>query len=455
MKKVLLSIMCIITVVIFSTSIISARGMGSDTIITSTPISEQTGVKLKHDFIPDNLMIDGQKEITREEFCSIIVNLYEYVTNSTVKTTASISTFSDTSNPYVIKAFELGIVLGVEDRRFLPQDNITIQEKATMLYRTIKKINPNLGTDLRLDFNISDEDQISPWALEAIKYFYNNKILLADSNNRINPLGTLSRDNSHDITDRVYNYVVTNGTKVNAENTSKTNNIGSVNLKETSPESPLNSVVTLQNRGCLVANTNNAYNFSTGDFTLEAWIKPTGAGTIISRKGFQGGPGNGGFLLVLRSNSTLKLATDNGYGFYEIDSAPTSAFDGKWHHIAGVRKNGTLQLYFDGKPLSSNVRSNVGTPLNVNNSHRLLIGSTDQYQEDYINCSGLLDEVRIWNISRSQSAIQEYMSLKPQQNEIGLVGYWNFDKKDGSDLSSVNNTVNPQGSVSYIEEKIS
>jgi hypothetical protein len=210
-------------------------------------------------------------------------------------------------------------------------------------------------------------------------------------------------------------------------------------------------VAYLQKDGFLAAASNNAYNFSTGDFTLEAWIKPTGAGTIIGRKGGSGGRGNGGFLFVLRSDSTFKLATDNGFGFYEVDSANTSVFDGNWHYVAGVRTNGALQLYFDGYLLLASIRNNAATPLDVNNGLRLLIGSVDQYQEPFIHYSGLIGEVRIWNISRSRSDIRGHMGSKLQGNENGLVGYWNFENGNGTDLSIVHNTMNPQGNVTYVE----
>ena len=208
----------------------------------------------------------------------------------------------------------------------------------------------------------------------------------------------------------------------------------------------------IQNNAFLAAPANGAYNFSTGDFTLESWVKPNGPGTIIARKGGPGGPGNGGFLLVLRRDSTFKLATDNGYGFYEIDSVATNVFDGKWHHIAGIRQNATLLLYLDGNPLNGSIRNNAQTPLNVNNGLRLLIGATDQYQEEFIHYSGLVDEVRVWNCARSQNDIKTCMSQKLSGSEAGLVGYWNFANQDGTDSSPIHNNMQPQGTITYVPQ---
>jgi len=217
---------------------------------------------------------------------------------------------------------------------------------------------------------------------------------------------------------------------------------------------PVSYAACLQSKGYLAAtpNKNDDYNFSKEDFTLEAWIKPVGEGAIISRKSRDGGRTNcGGFLIVLRSDSTIKLATDDGLGFYEIDSVKTTAFNGKWHHIAGVRKNGVLQLYFDGSPLDGEISKNKETPLNVDNGMRLLIGATDQCLGDIIPYSGLIGEVRIWNISKNQVDIATYMTSKLKGNESGLVGYWNFDKEDGQDLSNMHNNMVAQNIVTFVE----
>ncbi len=204
------------------------------------------------------------------------------------------------------------------------------------------------------------------------------------------------------------------------------------------------------NNGSFMAAANiAAYNLGTGDFTLEAWFKTTGPGTIISRKPTAGGAGAGGFLLVVKPGGVFKLATDSGFGFYEVNSEATEALDGTWHHVAGIRKSGQLSIYFDGRQLNSVVGNNTSTPCDINNNLRLVIGFADQQQEPFRNFTGMLDEVRLWNISRSAEQIANNMDGRLSGLETGLIGYWNFNGENGADGSPTKNDSIAQGNVGY------
>lgn len=213
-----------------------------------------------------------------------------------------------------------------------------------------------------------------------------------------------------------------------------------------------NYAVTLAARANLSAPSNGVYNFGTGDFTLEAWVQPADAGTIISRKSTEGMAGNGGFLLVLKPDGSIKFATDNGTGFFEADSAATSVLDGQWHHVAAVRQGAVLAIYLDGSMVPSATRGNATPPLNVNSSMRLLIGATDQNQEPYNAYSGMIDEVRLWNVARSAAQLQQTMftSLGEEAASLAaLVGYYSFDFCLGIDYSATHNNLSSNGAVHY------
>ncbi|HET7462397.1 MAG TPA: LamG domain-containing protein, partial [Longimicrobium sp.] len=207
----------------------------------------------------------------------------------------------------------------------------------------------------------------------------------------------------------------------------------------------------LQGGAYLAAAANGAYNFGTGDFTLEAWIRASGPGTILSRKATGGGQGSGGWLLVLQPDGGVKLATDNGFGFYQVISQARPVVDGQWHHVAAVRMGGAMSIYVDGAPVPVTPSGSVGTPADVNNSLRLLAGAADQAQEPYNRFTGDLDELRVWNVARSAAQIQQWMRQPLTLPQGGLVGYWTFADRSLGDSSATGNAFTAQGSVDFAQ----
>jgi hypothetical protein len=210
--------------------------------------------------------------------------------------------------------------------------------------------------------------------------------------------------------------------------------------------------IRLQNGGFMAAATNPAYDFGTGDFTVEAWVQAKSSGTIVARKGTAGGAGNGGWLLVLRADGSLKLATDDGFGFFELDSAPTALLAaGGWHHVAGVRKAGVLSLFVDGLPLQGTTRGTGKSPLNVNNSLRVTVGATDQQQEPDNHLAGLVGPARLWKVARTQQQILQAMYRGAEPDASGLVASWALARPNGADQSPTRNPLRPQGSASFVQ----
>lgn len=203
------------------------------------------------------------------------------------------------------------------------------------------------------------------------------------------------------------------------------------------------------NPSYLSAPSSNLYNFGAGDFTLQCWVKTKASGTVISRKQTDGGSGHGGFLLVIKPGGMIKLATDNGFGFYEIDTVSTNISDGSWHFLTGVRQNNQLSIYVDGTLVSSSVRNNISPPVNVNNSLALYIGATAQRQEQYNQFSGELDEVRIWNFALQAPQITSQMNKPLTGSEPGLVSYYTFEGQKTNDHASGHNDASPVGTVAF------
>ncbi len=177
--------------------------------------------------------------------------------------------------------------------------------------------------------------------------------------------------------------------------------------------------------------------------TLEAWIymiqwrAAVYEGCIINKE--HGSPDNG---YMLRCGSTGRLNFNIGNkGWHEISST-THMIVRTWYHVAGTYDGAVQKIYINGNLTDSALVSlTIGDASAIN----VWIGSCQSYPNRVVN--GIIDEVRIWNVARSQSQIQAMMSdtLGPQYYttaDSGLVGYWRFDEGSGQtafDMTSNHN----------------
>ena len=114
-----------------------------------------------------------------------------------------------------------------------------------------------------------------------------------------------------------------------------------------------------------------------------------------------------------------------------------------------------MRIYIDGElAVQSNTVFTIGNASNSN----LFIGESPGFPGRVFN--GKIDEVRIWNVSRTQSQIQSTMntiltSEYYSTSDSGLVGYWRLDDGTGQtaeDLSFFSNnatlgtSANPEAS---------
>ncbi len=130
----------------------------------------------------DKVLMDFQKDITREEFCEIVVNMFENVTK-TVAQPAAADTFTDTANEGILKAYNLGIVKGVGEGKFDPAAAITRQEIATMLFRAVNVIAPEDDYAVAEPKVFGDSDKVDEWAKEGVDYFASKDIIKGDGTN--------------------------------------------------------------------------------------------------------------------------------------------------------------------------------------------------------------------------------------------------------------------------------
>lgn len=94
-------------------------------------------------FITEEHLQNAQGAITRQEFCEIVVLFCEQSLGRTLSPMGE-SPFGDTDNASVIIAYELGIVAGVEEGVFAPDNQLTREAMAIMLVRALEACDVNL-----------------------------------------------------------------------------------------------------------------------------------------------------------------------------------------------------------------------------------------------------------------------------------------------------------------------
>lgn len=137
--------------------------------------------------IPDILKgKDLTKSITREEFAELALLLYEKTTDKTVASVSE-NPFTDTTNPQIVKAFSIGITQGTSATTFSPNELINREQCATMLFRTIKAIEPEGDFSIEGVKDFPDQADISSWAVEGTKFMAKLGIIKGDSNGTFMP----------------------------------------------------------------------------------------------------------------------------------------------------------------------------------------------------------------------------------------------------------------------------
>ena len=93
--------------------------------------------------------------------------------------------------------------------------------------------------------------------------------------------------------------------------------------------------------------SNSAFNFGTGNFTVEAWANITNASSNSTFFTAGGNVNAGGSFAFWVEGNNLKIRRNGLSG--DISVAFDNAWRNSWHHFAAVRGNGKYAIFVDGK----------------------------------------------------------------------------------------------------------
>lgn len=136
-------------------------------------------------YIPQAYMEKAKSNITRLEFCKIVVLFYEKNTGEKLLPKSE-SPFEDTKDPAVIAAFEAKIVSGITKTKFDPAGNITREQAAIMLVRVLRACGVSLES-VEKESPFGDIQHLYPFSIEAINQVYGAGILSGDKNGNFAP----------------------------------------------------------------------------------------------------------------------------------------------------------------------------------------------------------------------------------------------------------------------------
>lgn len=154
-------------------------------------------------FITEKVAKDFSQNITREEFCEIAVILYDRLGGN--QNLETYNPFTDTTNPNVIKAFNAGIINGVGNNRFAPEENLTREQLCVMIIRAMEAAGIVFGDDDNYTFqkNYTDENLISGWAYGYAQKMNDFKIMNG-TGDKLEPKAPLIREQAVIMLERTY-----------------------------------------------------------------------------------------------------------------------------------------------------------------------------------------------------------------------------------------------------------
>ncbi|HXW10466.1 MAG TPA: LamG-like jellyroll fold domain-containing protein, partial [Steroidobacteraceae bacterium] len=174
--------------------------------------------------------------------------------------------------------------------------------------------------------------------------------------------------------------------------------------------------------------------------TVEMWFNVQGAGDVLDFGAaawmsllHKGGntAGTRQYSLWLNENGRLVFASNDTN---QVQSAINLIRPNEWYHVTGVmdRDHGTMRLYLNGELVGTNTIATTNAP---GSNTSLYIGDrhgTDTLGGDVVRFKGSLDEVRVWNVVRTDSQIRHAHQRTVEADAQGLAAYWRFSEPEGT-----------------------
>ena len=171
----------------------------------------------------------------------------------------------------------------------------------------------------------------------------------------------------------------------------------------------------------------------TGDFTLEAWVRPdrfTDTWMPLVWKG-DATAGIRSYSLWINNQGYVEFSIMDPNRNDHLDSAPGSIPIAQWTHITAVadHTNSQMRLYLNG---ALTVTGTLGSPARAGDSGTLLIGSSQETFSGWSRLAGTVDDVRLWSRALGTAEVAAETTAPLTGSETGLTLYLKLDEAQGA-----------------------
>jgi len=177
----------------------------------------------------------------------------------------------------------------------------------------------------------------------------------------------------------------------------------------------------------------------TSGMTIEAWINAyewnsnIWGGVIVGK---QGTNPDKGYCFTAGENGRVEFTVSINEGWKAV-STPALLGTNAWYHIAGVYTGTQVMLYINGQLIQTEdaigeLTHGTGVVMNL--------GDNPTWPGRFWN--GRLDEIRIWEVARTEAEIQANMSVELSGTESGLVAYYPMNEGSGNVLGDASGNEN-------------
>jgi len=177
---------------------------------------------------------------------------------------------------------------------------------------------------------------------------------------------------------------------------------GSLEHKTTQSKMGASSMYSNAASDCVKAPAHSAFNFGTGDFTVEFWIRPTSTGGNKWYFEMYNGSNTSYNNLSFYHESTSYIRSNFSTHGSNYNLAAPSGYDtvNVWHHYAFVRYGTKIQVYIDGTALAEYLPIGTNSMFTAGNPSIVLAGRGETGGQ---SMTGYYDEFKVSNIARYTS----------------------------------------------------